>query len=755
MPTKTVTEISLISNITGVVKIKNADGTFRELHAGDTIQPGAVLVFDDGAQLTLKDVNTSQTQVIAADQLPDDPSVVAVTPPGNDVDIAQYQKAILSGEDPTKLFEAAAAGGTIDAGSGVGSGNEGFVSVTRTSSVTIAEAGFDTTGTVSSISDASLASPNAPLQTAPNAPGVIILTDVDGNGYINASEQGNSDLTSIRITLPANAIIGDVLTISDGSSTQTYVLTADDLISGHYDTSVSKPSEGSTLTVTATLSDTAGNTSPNGSASAILDTTVAAPSVVLTTDSGSSASDHYTNSGALTIGNLESGASVQYSTDGGQTWTNSFSAVEGDNTVAVRQVDVAGNISAATTLNFTLDTMITAPTITFESTGSDGIYNAAEVAKGAANTITATIHLPTDFAATDSLSINGVAYSVSAAELTAGAVNVEVAPGASVTAQITDAAGNVSTLADQTAPVADLSAQAPTITFESTGSDGIYNAAEVAQGAAGTITATIHLPTDFTATDSLSINGVAYSVSAAELTAGAVNVEVAPGASVTAQITDAAGNVSTLADQTAPVADLSAQAPTITFESTGSDGIYNAAEVAQGAAGTITATIHLPTDFTATDSLSINGVAYSVSAAELTAGAVNVEVAPGASVTAQITDAAGNVSTLADQTAPVADLSAQAPTITFESTGSDGIYNAAEVAKGAANTITATIHLPTDFAATDSLSINGVAYSVSAAELTAGAVNVEVAPGASVTAQITDAAGNVSTLADQTAPVAD
>ena len=96
MPTKTVTEISLISNITGVVKIKNADGTFRELHAGDTIQPGAVLVFDDGAQLTLKDVNTSQTQVIVADQLPHDPSVAAVTPPENDVDIAQYQKGRFS-----------------------------------------------------------------------------------------------------------------------------------------------------------------------------------------------------------------------------------------------------------------------------------------------------------------------------------------------------------------------------------------------------------------------------------------------------------------------------------------------------------------------------------------------------------------------------------------------------------------------------------------------------------------------------------
>ena len=54
---------------------------------------------------------------------------------------------------------------------------------------------------------------------------------------------------------------------------------------GHYDTSFAKPAEGGTLTVSATLTDAAGNVSLPGSDSATLDTTApAAPTVTITTD---------------------------------------------------------------------------------------------------------------------------------------------------------------------------------------------------------------------------------------------------------------------------------------------------------------------------------------------------------------------------------------------------------------------------------------------------------------------------------------
>ena len=99
-----------------------------------------------------------------------------------------------------------------------------------------------------------------------------------------------------------------------------------------------------------------------------------------TTDSGSSGTDHITNTGALTLSGIEAGALVQYSINNGQTWTNSFTAVEGLNTVAVRQTDVAGNVSTATSFSFTLDTL--APMIAIATIAGDNSINAAEAQAG-------------------------------------------------------------------------------------------------------------------------------------------------------------------------------------------------------------------------------------------------------------------------------------------------------------------------------------------------------------------------------------
>jgi hypothetical protein len=99
-----------------------------------------------------------------------------------------------------------------------------------------------------------------------------------------------------------------------------------------------------------------------------LDTTIATPGVTLANDTGSSNSDLITSDGTLSLANLEPGATVEYSVDGGTTWTNSFTAVEGTNTVEVRQTDVAGNVSAVGTLTFTLDTSAPVVTVNMLST---------------------------------------------------------------------------------------------------------------------------------------------------------------------------------------------------------------------------------------------------------------------------------------------------------------------------------------------------------------------------------------------------
>ncbi|WP_244097227.1 beta strand repeat-containing protein, partial [Burkholderia ambifaria] len=125
--------------------------------------------------------------------------------------------------------------------------------------------------------------------------------------------------------------------------------------------------------------DIAGNTSSATSFSFTLDTSAAAPGVALTTDSGTSATDHITNVGTLNLSGIETGATVQYSVDNGAHWNTSFSAVEGLNNVQVRQIDVAGNTSSATSLSFTLDTSAAAPGVALTtdsgSSATDHITN--------------------------------------------------------------------------------------------------------------------------------------------------------------------------------------------------------------------------------------------------------------------------------------------------------------------------------------------------------------------------------------------
>ena len=100
----------------------------------------------------------------------------------------------------------------------------------------------------------------------------------------------------------------------------------------------------------------------------------AAPIVALANDTGSSGADLITSDGTLVVTPAEAGGTIQYSTDGGTTWTSSFTASEGSNTVQVRQVDAAGNNGAPASLTFTLDTTApSAPAVALANdTGSDG-----------------------------------------------------------------------------------------------------------------------------------------------------------------------------------------------------------------------------------------------------------------------------------------------------------------------------------------------------------------------------------------------
>lgn len=125
-------------------------------------------------------------------------------------------------------------------------------------------------------------------------------------------------------------------------------------------------------TIQVRQTDAAGNLgATSDSFSFTLDGTApASPTAALATDSGSSPSDKITNDGTVSVTGLEGGAKWQYSIDNGATWVDgSGSSVklkgaadgagntDGAKKVQVRQVDVAGNVGAASAaLSFTLDT---------------------------------------------------------------------------------------------------------------------------------------------------------------------------------------------------------------------------------------------------------------------------------------------------------------------------------------------------------------------------------------------------------------
>ncbi|WP_175766331.1 Ig-like domain-containing protein, partial [Burkholderia ambifaria] len=176
------------------------------------------------------------------------------------------------------------------------------------------------------------------LDTSAAAPGVALTTDSGNSATDHVTNIGMLNLTGVETG-------ATVEYSTDGGHTWT---TSFNAVEGVNDVQVRQ-------------TDIAGNTSDPTSFSFTLDTSAAAPGVALTTDSGSSATDHITNVGTLNLTGVETGATVEYSTDGGHTWNTNFNAVEGVNDVQVRQTDVAGNTSAPTSFSFTLDTSATAP----------------------------------------------------------------------------------------------------------------------------------------------------------------------------------------------------------------------------------------------------------------------------------------------------------------------------------------------------------------------------------------------------------
>uniref|UniRef100_UPI0037C8D3B5 retention module-containing protein n=1 Tax=Pseudomonas sp. TaxID=306 RepID=UPI0037C8D3B5 len=292
-----------------------------------------------------------------------------------------------------------------------------------------------------------------------------------------------------------------------------------------------------------------------------------APSVVLAIDSGADTTDLITNNGNLIIGNTEPGALVEYSTDGGATWTNSFTPIEGVNLVLVRQTDPSGNASPSASIVFTLDTQVIAPTLTLNSDSgtpgdritNDGTYNVSGAEPGAV------VEFSTD----------GVTWSPTAPVAVEGSNTIQV--------RQTDIAGNTSPtssltfILDTTPPV--ITVNAPDNVNDAT--PAINGTTDAADGS--TITLTITQGSN-TSTFTTVANGGTFSFDVpSALTDGPYNV--------TASVTDTAGNTGNAADN--GTIDTSAPSvPVVNTQTTSDTTPVITGSATLGAGETLTVTVN-------------------------------------------------------------------------------------------------------------------------------------------------------------------
>jgi len=235
--------------------------------------------------------------------------------------------------------------------------------------------------------------------------------------------------------------------------------------------------------------DLAGNvtTTPSQNAAAIsIDLTPpAAPTVALASDAGASNSDGITNNGLLNVSGIETGASWEYSTNGGGSWTagsgTSFTLAAGSyaaGTIQVRQTDLAGNTTttpsqSAAAISIDL-TPPAAPSFALVSdTGSspsDGITSNGLVTVSGVETA-ASWEYSTNSGGSWTTG-SGTSFTLAAGNYAAGTVQVRQ----------TDLAGNTTTTPSQNAGAITIDTTppaAPTIALASdagtSNSDGISN----------------------------------------------------------------------------------------------------------------------------------------------------------------------------------------------------------------------------------------------------------------------------------------
>ncbi|OBW93190.1 hypothetical protein QV02_09570, partial [Gallibacterium anatis] len=332
---------------------------------------------------------------------------------------------------------------------------------------------------------------------------------------------------------------------------------------GKFDVAINPPkTNGEDLTVTAT--DKAGHTSPSNTVKADDNTPPNKPDNLDVSDDG-----------AHVTGTAEPGSTVTVKDENGNPIGTATAGDDGKFDVTldepktlgeklkVTATDKAGNESADSPIEAPVVAPTTQPDFEYTAPANE-VYNAQEV--GTEGTITVTVKPNAKVGDSVTVTHDGKTEVVKITDENKDGFTIEVKPGSDISAFVLGANGVAGETAKTTLPGADVDVPAvkPTITFESTGSDDVYNIEEVKAGAPdtpNTITATVTFP-GAKEGDTVVINGQETKITAGNLQSG-VALEVTPGTEVQAYIKDDAGNQGATSTSQAPAADLDAPpAPT-------------------------------------------------------------------------------------------------------------------------------------------------------------------------------------------------
>ena len=624
----------------------------------------------------------------------------------------------------------------------------------------------------------------------------------DAGNTTTTSDTGTLDTSAPALTLDAQVTVSDTTPTISGTTdlpagstvtlfvtdsagnTQTFTALVD--ASGNFSADVPAPLAEGDYSVTATATDSNGNSASVTDNNGIVDTVApvisldtlgsnndTTPTISGTTDLA--AGESVTLSITDNVGNTQT-VTATVDANGNFTVNVPAALAEGDYTVTATATDDAGN-SASANATGTIDT--TAPTLTLDPQGlgndtTPTISGSTDLAEGSVvslvitdsagniQTVTATVDAAGNFTVDVPGALAEGSYSVEATatdeagnstsvldnsgviDITPPELNLdELTPennatptisgttnlpaGAIVTLTVVDSAGNTQTFAATVQTDGSFAANVPSPLAE-----GDYTVTATAQDAAGN-----------QGSDSEtggSVDNTAPIITLDPLGTGNDNTptisgstDLATGSTVTITVTDSVGTVQTFTATVDGNGDFSADVPNPM-----ADGNFDVTATATDAAGN-----------TATDTVSgdINSAAPTLSLDPLGSGndttptiSGNTDVAPGSTVTLTVTDSAGNTQTFSAIVQGDGSFTADVPTSLPEgdysvtATATDGAGNSASVTENGGNIDTTAPSITID---TQGLGIDATPSISGTTDLNAGDT---------VSISVTDNAGNTQTF---------